>query len=177
MCTDDMLSVSLDNMNTRDLEKLNAAVELLNRQKSFLKTIEQLSDEIKHSPEPFVWSVIDQNSIGSKLPETIKSCWVFVLKKDVWSGCHYHPNSVQHMIMLKGRGVAKVAGVEKRMVEFGSVNHSLADIWHVIGTGVPHEFLPEGADMIVVSFHTCEAEQLEEIACETGARRLYEGAS
>lgn len=70
-----------------------------------------------------------------------------------------------------------MAGVEKRMLQFGSSNDSLADKWYVIGKGVPHEFLPEGEDMIVVSFHTCEANELEEVACETGEKRLYEAKS
>lgn len=159
-----------------DLEKLNTAVEFLVNRKAFLVAIEQLSVEINHSQEPFVWSVIDLNSIDRQLPESIRSCWVFVLKKDVPSGCHYHPNSIQHMVTLKGQGMSKVAGEYKRMVQFGSSNDSLADIWYVIGKGVPHEFFPEKENMVVVSFHTCEASELEEVSCETGEKRVYERA-
>jgi hypothetical protein len=119
--------------------------------------------------------VIDLNSVDRELPEGIKSCWVFVLKKDMPSGCHYHPNSIQHMVMIKGRGVSKVGGISKEMVRFGSSNGLLTDAWHVIGEGVPHEFFPQEEDMIVVSFHTCEANELEEIACDTGEKRRYEG--
>lgn len=161
-------------MNINDLEKLNSAVEHLGTQKAFLETIEQLGEEISHSQEPFVWSVIDTNSIDTALPEIIKSCWVFALKRDVWSGCHYHPNSIQHMVTIKGRGMSKVGGVSKRMVQFGSSGGSLTEIWYVIDRGVHHEFLPEEEDMIVVSFHTCEANELEEVACETGEMRRYE---
>jgi len=158
-----------------DLEKLNTAVAFLVNRKSFSETIEQLSEEINHSHEPFVWSVIDRNSIGSELPEGIKSCWIFLLKKDVPSGCHYHPNSIQHMVTIKGQGMSKVAGEYKRMARFGSANESLADLWCVIGKGVHHEFFPEEEDMVVISFHTCEANELEEVACETGEKRVYEG--
>ncbi|MFY9610013.1 MAG: hypothetical protein WAU45_15520 [Blastocatellia bacterium] len=162
-------------MNVGDLEKLNAAVEFLINQKPFLERIEQLSEEINHSKESFVWSVVDPVSIKSELPESIRSCWIFVLRKDVSSECHYHPNSIQHMVTIRGEGMSKVAGIYKRMVQFGSSNDSLQDIWFVIGKGVHHEFFPEERDMIVVSFHTCEANELEEVACETGERRLYEG--
>lgn len=157
-----------------DLEKLNTAVEFLVNRKAILETMEQLSEEIKYSQESFVWSVIDLSSIDRELPESIRSCWVFVLKKDVPSGCHYHPNSIQHMVTVKGQGMSKVAGEYKRMVQFGSSNDSLADIWHVIGKGVPHEFFPEKDNMVVVSFHTCEANELEEVSCETGEKRVYE---
>lgn len=157
-----------------DLLKLNNAVEFLINQHAFAQMVNQLSEAISHSSEPFVWSVIDLNSIENELPQEIKSCWIFVLKKDVPSGCHYHPNSVQHMVMIKGQGMSKVGGKSKRMLQSGSSNASLEDIWYVIGQGVPHEFFPKEEDMVVVSFHTCEADQLEEVACDTGKKRLYE---
>jgi hypothetical protein len=63
------------------------------------------------------------------------------------------------------------------MIQFAKPQASLAEVWYVIGEGVPHEFFPEQEEMIVVSFHTCEANELEEVACETGGKRLYEGES
>lgn len=163
-------------MNTSDLEKLTAAVEFLMDQKSVLETIDRLNQEIDHSPEPFVWSVIDLTSIARPLPERIKSGWIFVLKKNVSSGCHYHPNSIQHMATITGQGMSKVAGEYKRLIQFGS-DVSPVDKWVVIDENVPHEFFPENENMVVVSFHTCEAEELEEVGCETGPKRLYEGES
>lgn len=162
-------------MNANDLEKLSAAVEFLIDQKTVLETIEQLNREIDRSPEPFVWSVIDLESIPRQLPENIKSGWIFVLKKDVPSGCHYHPNSIQHMATIKGQGMGKVAGQYKELVQFGSAADSIADKWVVINKNVPHEFFPEQENMVVISFHTCGASELEEVGCETGGKRLYEG--
>jgi hypothetical protein len=156
------------------LEKLNSAVELLVNRETFLRTVDHLSTEINRSREPFVWSVIDLSSIEFELPEGIRSCWVFVLKKDISSGCHYHPNSIQHMAMIKGQGMSKVSGDYKRMVQFGSSSASLADKWLVIDQGVGHEFFPEKEHMVVVSFHTCAATELEEVDCETGDKRVYE---
>lgn len=79
------------------------------------------------------------------------------------------------MVMIKGQGQSKVGDTYKGMAGFWSPTDSLADIWYVIGKGVPHEFFPERDDMVVVSFHTCEANELEEVSCETGGKRLYEG--
>lgn len=157
-----------------DLEKLHIAVEFLITRKAFLETVEQLNEEINHSQESFVWSVIDLGAIDRELPDGIRSCWVFVLKHDVPSGCHYHPNSIQHMVTVRGQGISKVAEEYKRMVQFGSSNYSIADIWQVIGVGVPHEFFPEKENMVVVSFHTCKASELEEVSCETREKRIYE---
>ena len=155
-------------MNTSDLQKLSNVVEFLINQKAVLETIEQLTQEVDHSQEAFVWSVIDLSSIPHPLPESIKSGWIFVLKKDVSSGCHYHPNSIQHMTAITGQGTSRVAGQSKRLVQFGSPDDSLEDKWVVIDKNVPHEFFPEKENMVVVSFHTCEATELEEVGCETG---------
>lgn len=151
-------------MNTSDLEKLSTAVGFLMGQQTVLETIERLDQEVDHSPEPFVWSVIELNSIARPLPDTIKSCWIFVLKKNVPSGCHYHPNSIQHMLTIKGQGRQQIAGQAKRMV---------LDKWIVIDKNVPHEFFPEDENMVVISFHTCGATELEEIGCDTHEKRLY----
>jgi len=121
-----------------------------------------------------VWSTIDLESITTPIPESIKSCWVFVLKKDVPSGCHYHPNSIQHMVTVEGEGTSRVGGVSRQMRRLDEPECTLDDIWYVIPEGVPHEFFPTGADVVVVSFHTCESEALEEISCDSGATRIYE---
>lgn len=61
------------------------------------------------------------------------------------------------------------------MIPFGSPDFSLDESWHVIGAGLPHEFFPEESAMVVISFHTCEAHELEEVDCQSAKRRLYEG--
>jgi hypothetical protein len=156
------------------LEKLNESVELLLKQKNILEMIQNLKEDIRNTEEAFVWSSLDLNTIESELPESIKSGWIFVLKENVGSGCHYHPNSIQHMVMIEGKGESKIAGISKKMIQFRSLDSPLDEIWYVIGEGVPHEFFPEEKEMVVISFHTCEAKKLEEISCQTGERRLYE---
>jgi hypothetical protein len=162
-------------MDADFLQNLNDAVERIVRQKTFSEIVCELNEELSRSEDPFVWSVIDLSSVNCALPERIKSGWVFVLKRDVPSGCHYHPNSVQHMVMIEGQGQSSIAGIRKEMVRFGSPGRPLADVWYVIGEGVPHEFFPEETEMVVVSFHTCDARELEEIECDSGAKRLYQG--
>jgi hypothetical protein len=160
-------------MNADYLQNLNDAVEQIVRQKTFSEIVEGLKKELSHSEEPFVWSVIDLGSVNCALPERIKSGWVFVLKRDVPSGCHYHPNSVQHMVMIEGRGQSSVGNLRREMVRFGTPGQPPEAVWYVINEGVHHEFFPEETEMVVVSFHTCEARELEEVACGSGAERLY----
>jgi mannose-6-phosphate isomerase-like protein (cupin superfamily) len=154
--------------------QLTAAVEELIDRPSFHKLVDNLKVQLPHTSEPFVWSTIDPASITVPLPETIKSCWIFVLKKDMPSGCHYHPNSIQHMVMIEGEGTSKVGTISGQMRCFNEADASLNDVWYVIPEGVPHEFFPSGSDVVVVSFHTCAPDELEEINCDSGAMRNYE---
>jgi mannose-6-phosphate isomerase-like protein (cupin superfamily) len=159
------------------LSQLNEAVAQLITRPAIHTLVDTLKKQLQHTSEPFVWSTIDLESITARLPDKIKSCWIFVLKKDVPSGCHYHPNSIQHMVMIEGEGTSKVGQSSRQMKGFGASNSSLHDIWYVIPEGVPHEFFPSGRDMVVVSFHTCETDELEEIRCDSGATRIYESRS
>ena len=156
------------------LAQLNEAVEELITRPSFHDLVDSLKVELPQTSEPFVWSTVDLESITVQLPATIKSGWIFVLKKDVPSGCHYHPNSIQHMVMIEGEGTSKVGGVSRQMRRLGEADTSLDDLWYVIREGVPHEFFPNGSEVVVVSFHTTASDELEEINCDSGAARNYE---
>lgn len=149
------------------LEKLNEAVANLITRPAVHTLIDTLKQQLKHTAEPFVWSTLDPQP--DQLPEEIKSCWIFVLKKDVPSGCHYHPNSIQHMVMTEGEGTSKVGTESRQMTRFGE-----PDCWYVIPEGTPHEFFPTKQDMVVISFHTCESDELEEVSCAAGTMRHYE---
>jgi mannose-6-phosphate isomerase-like protein (cupin superfamily) len=139
--------------------------------------VDTLKEKLKRTPEPFVWSAVELETIRMELPNEIKSCWIFVLKKDVPSGCHYHPNSVQHMAMIEGEGTSRVGSISKEMPRLEEMNALPDDIWYVIDKGVPHEFFPREKDMVVISFHTCNSDELEEISCDSGATRHYESGT
>lgn len=155
------------------LPQLNEAVKELVTRSSFHNLVDSLKGKLQLSSEPFVWSTIDLNSITVQLPAIIKSCWIFVLKKDVASGCHYHPNSIQHMVVIEGEGDSKVGAISGQMRRLNEPDCSLDDVWYVIREGVPHEFFPRGADVVVVSFHTSTSDELEEISCDSGTTRTY----
>ena len=154
--------------------QLNEAVAQLITRSEIHNLVDSLKKQLPQTSEPFVWSTLDLQSISPPLPDRIKSCWIFVLKKDVPSGCHYHPNSIQHMVMIEGEGTSKVGAESRQMKLFAEPNCSLDDIWFVIPESVPHEFFPKRRDMVVVSFHTCASDELEEISCDSGATRNYE---
>lgn len=155
------------------LQQLNDAVAELVTRPAIRSVVDTLKEKLQQTSEPFVWSTIDLNTVATPLPDEIESGWIFVLKKDVPSGCHYHPNSIQHMVMVEGAGTSKVGTVAGRMKLFESRGSALEESWYVIPEGVPHEFFPEGKDVVVMSFHTCDSDELEEISCDSGALRNY----
>jgi len=156
------------------LNQLNEIVVSILEIPTVIEKISELKKKVQQSDEPFVWSVIDSGFLSRSLPGNLKSSWIFVLKEGVPSGCHYHPNSIQHMILIEGGGKSKVGGKFKKMISFGSPGYRIEDIWYVIEEGVEHEFFPEGQDMVVISFHTCAANELQEVFCETSRSRVYE---
>ena len=155
------------------LPQLNEAVAQLISRPEINSLVDALKTQLPQTSEPFVWSTIDLQSITTSLPNSIRSGWIFVLKKDVPSGCHYHPNSIQNMVMIEGEGTSRVGEDSRHMKRFADPNSSLEDIWYVIPEGTPHEFYPAETDMVVVSFHTTAAEELEEVSCDSGATRTY----
>lgn len=157
-----------------DLSTLDAAVAYVVGLEWFRETVAGLAVELAQTSDTFVWATVDLASLPGELPDAIKSGWIFHLRRDVPSGAHYHPNSIQHMVMVSGQGEAQVDGVRSRMVHFDSAA-DVSERWLVIEQGVAHELFPQGEDMTVVSFHTCSPAELEEVECDSGDLRHYEG--
>ena len=155
------------------LRQLNDAVAEVTAREAFQRVVDELKSQLQHTSEPFVWSTIDLQSLTSPLPDSIRSGWIFVLNRDVSSGCHYHPNSIQNMVMIEGEGTSTVGDNSRQMKRFADPDSSLEDIWYVIPEGTPHEFFPAETDMVVVSFHTSASDELEEVSCDSGATRIY----
>jgi hypothetical protein len=78
------------------------------------------------------------------------------------------------MVMIEGEGTAKIGSATSEMKRWDAANAS--DVWCVIDERVPHEFFPWRSDMVVISFHTCSANELKEISCDSGVTRIYEPA-
>ncbi len=148
---------------------LTTVVRLLLSDETVQHVIHRLKEEIGNAAEPFIWHCIDPADYQQLLPIDIRSIWIFVLKKDVPSIEHFHPNSTQYTVMVEGKGRVKLAGEFTPLRNFEEDTTS----WLVIPPHTNHEFYPEGDDIVVISFHTVPADQLIEIQCNSGAARSY----
>lgn len=153
------------------LKSLNVVVGRLLNASPIKETIKALKMELMQSREPFVWRTINIKPMRDGLPKNIRSAWIFVLRRNIPSVAHHHPNSVQYTVMIEGKGNAIIGGAHKELKLFDAQNEKT---WLVIGKNTPHEFFPEGQDMVVISFHTCLDDELIEIEVDSGRRRLYQ---
>jgi hypothetical protein len=161
-------------LNEGYLKQLSSTVENLLKDDGVIKIIKNLKMKTKDSDEPFNWSIIDINLFRQNINLDIRSGWIFVLKKDTPSIAHYHPNSIQHTVMIEGKGKVKIGDHTRKLEKFEPHMSSESDFWCIIDKNIPHEFFPLKEDMVVVSFHTCESGDLREIKCASHRTRKYE---
>ena len=156
-------------MTNNYLKELDTTVKILLEDSAAKEIITNLKSQIQKSSEPFVWGTIETLP-RYRLPSEFKSIWIFVLKRNAPSIAHYHPNSIQHTIMVEGKGKAKIGNQYKKLKLFNPLDK---ESWCIIGQNAPHEFFPEEREMVVISFHTCLGSELIEIKWDGGEKRLY----
>ena len=151
-----------NNMAQAELSRLREAVAAVAKRLDVSESIGRLKRKLRESADAFVWSEVDLRDV--RVPAEIRSVWIFVLKAQRWSEAHFHPNSIQYMVVLEGEAFAKIGE------DFSALS---GDDWTVIDAGVPHEFYPIGQEMVVMSFHTADAEALLEVAASDSRARRY----
>ena len=160
-------------MQEADLPKLTALVKEMLRNRKVLDVIDDLKAQLAETDEPFIWATLPENLIGKGFPTGIRSAWIFVLRPHYRTSPHYHPNSIQHTAIIEGDGQAKIGNQQIKLEIF----NNRQPIWYVIEKGVSHEFVTEKSPVVVISFHTCPANDLVEVEEESGRMRLYERES
>lgn len=159
-------------MQEADLRKLTALVKEILRNRRVLDIIDDLKAQLLETDEPFVWATLPENLIGKGFPTGIRSAWIFVLRPHYRTSSHSHPNSIQHTAVVEGDGQAKIGNQQVKLELFNPTDPQ--PIWYVIEKGVSHEFVTGKSPVVVISFHTCPADDLVEVEKESGRKRLYE---
>jgi mannose-6-phosphate isomerase-like protein (cupin superfamily) len=159
-------------MQETDLPKLTSLVKKILKNRDALNIINGLKAQLLESNEPFVWATLPRQLIGEEFPKGIHSAWIFVLKPNRHTSSHYHPNSTQHTAVIEGDGSARIGNQEVELQVFNP--DDIQPIWYVIGKNISHEFMTGDSPVVVISFHTCPADELVEVETESGSRRLYE---
>jgi len=120
---------------------------------------------------PFAGRMLPADFIGDRLPPEIKSAWVFVIRPKSIAHSHRHPNSVQHMAVIRGSGKATIGRETFQLRPFDPAFP--VDTIYVIEKNIPHEIEAGNEPLVLLSFHTVEPEKLIEIEDESGSERTY----
>ena len=101
---------------------------------------------------------------GGRLPNTICSSWVFILRAQVNTGAERHPNSHQRMMSYRGSGDIQIWNGEIWLS-----NHLVSDSeapiesrWISIPPNTWHQAVVHEENWVVLSFHTAHEDELIE---------------
>ena len=120
-------------------------------------------DQTGNRELPQVLKPLDLDIFGPALPDSIKSCWLFVLRAAAVFGAERHPNSHQRSFALQGSAFFEVfkdgrwaaAPIDSAGSEVETRSISIPQgVWHRIKIGSEH--------FASLSFHTVPASQLIE---------------
>lgn len=170
------------------LEKLDEIVHAKQVTTQLLPILERVRAELaRESDALMAWEPIPLKTFGGRLPPSIKSGWLFILRAGADTGVERHPNSHQRMMTLAGTGEMKTdatgrpneVAAESEIVWQSNILVSDSDaplerrwisipqnVWHWPVTG-------KAAEWIVISFHTVPATELIEER-PGGKQMLYE---
>jgi hypothetical protein len=156
------------------LETLDAIVRSAELHAKIKPVVDRVCAALLQKPEALMtWEPIPLEIFGQRLPEEIRSGWVFVLRAGADTGAERHPNSHQRMMTLRGTGdmkteIEKEEGISKKIDWQSNLLVSVPDApmerrWISIPPNVWHRpVVGKDLDWVVVSFHTVPAEELIE---------------
>jgi hypothetical protein len=119
---------------------------------------------IKDSLSNLAWESVPLDAYTTKLPDFIRSSWVFAVRAGANTGDERHPNSHQYMMSYRGRGDLQIWMEEdwKSNPLVSSLSDQVENRWVSVPTNVWHRALGPEEHWIVVSFHTASADELIE---------------
>lgn len=145
----------MDQYERQILQTLDAAV------RSAAATIDFLAASAKRKlgenpDDVLAWEVIPLDRYRTRLPESIRSSWVFVLRANIATGAERHSNSHQRMMSYHGRGDFQTQPLDTWCSHYMTSDPAapLESRWISIPPGVWHQGVVGPDDWTVVSFHT-----------------------
>ncbi|MGH8010384.1 MAG: hypothetical protein ACREQ3_25600, partial [Candidatus Binatia bacterium] len=91
------------------LAKLTALLDEPSVKRKLAPMLARVENALASRPdEPQSWEPVALDLFGIALPNSIKSCWVFVLRADALFGAERHPNSHQRTVALSGSAMFEV---------------------------------------------------------------------
>lgn len=168
----------------RVVAALDAAAHLTQAAAFIAQVLARVTAQLEDTDGSMTWEPIPLSVFGDTLPDTIRSCWVFVLRPGAETGPERHPNSHQRSLSLVGAGTFEVReqGQWARYLLSSRTRGALGERWVSIPPNTWHRVSVGPEPWGMLSFHTIEASALvEEVPLDPenldGAteQHLYEG--
>ncbi len=167
----------MDQNELQLLEILDKAVQEETLKKHMEGVIQRVEKALQDAPDAMMsWEPIPLNLYSQKLPDEIKSCWVFNLRKYKTTGAERHPNSIQRMMSYKGTGDFQTKPGETWQSNFleSDRDKDVSKRWLSIPVNVWHQGVVSEQNWVVLSFHTVEVSELiEERADESNHGKMH----
>ncbi len=158
------------------LKILDKAVSDYSVKQAIEKIISRVEDNLnKNQSEVMAWEPIPLDLYKLKLPDEIKSSWVFILRKNTITGAERHPNSRQRMMSYRGQGDFQTKpGNEwiSHLMERNS-DASPENRWISIPHNVWHQGIVDNENWVVVSFQTAGVTELIEERPESDTENSF----
>jgi hypothetical protein len=155
----------IDNSSHLILKILDSAL----RDESVRENIDSISERVEQrlsisSDDFLAWESVPLSLYVEKLPETIRSSWVFVIRAHANTGAERHSNSRQFMMSYRGQGDLQIMKGDQWLSNklVSDLEKKLEKRWVSVPPGTWHRVLTGEAPWTVVSFHTVDAEGLIE---------------
>ncbi len=110
------------------------------------------------------WEPVPLTVYDGRLPETIRSSWVFILRALAATGAERHPNSHQRVMSYRGFGDLQVWANDQWRSHplVSNLDGPIECRWASIPAGTWHQAVVPDEDWVVVSFHTVSQDELIE---------------
>lgn len=126
-------------------------------------TLARVLQELDASDSVMAWEVVPLEAFKGALPETIRSCWIFVIRAGADTGAERHPNSHQRSFSLIGNGTFELfEGAAWRPHPLVSSEGGADPRWVSIPPSTWHRLFVGSEAWGMISFHTVAPEDLIE---------------
>lgn len=146
------------------LSALNEVVRKASTAAMVTSTLRRVIDQLNTSAKLMAWEVVPLDTFAGSLPESIRSCWIFVIRPGAETGAERHPNSHQRSFSLVGSGTFELrAGTTWQPHALGSTERaSVEQRWVSIPPLTWHRLFAGSEPWGMLSFHTVAPEDLIE---------------
>jgi hypothetical protein len=155
----------MDQEESGILEALDLAVRSEGIRPKIEEIVARVEQKLREKPDDVLaWEPIPLDWYTARLPDTIRSSWVFILRANTTTGAERHPNSHQRMMSYRGSGDFQTRP-ESDWVSHQLKSDPTAPIperWISIPPNVWHQGVVPGENWVVVSFHTVAEHELVE---------------